>query len=379
LFLQECFVQKSRSLFAIALTLAVTAAGVSAAQAAAPAPTPVVKHVLSVPAQNPSPAFRHLFDARRPGATPAATATSGYLAAFVGTNGSLYTYSPASGLVDLSYAVAAGTSPAVAASPDGGYEIAFNAPNGYLYTYGSTGLVNTFQTIQAGTSPGITGLYGATGGYQIAYHHTDGALWVYGAAGDANTTEGILAGTSPAIADSPLGGYLVDFVADTNLLYTWSSAGHYFNTSQGLWPGTNPAITALSGPVNAYELTFEARTASKLIMYGTAVQVNTQLTMKAGTDSSISTAPNGQSVEVAFQASDGDLETYSNTSGETYPGLSMAADASPAITTIASAAGGGYEIAYETSSGDFATYGISSEGSVNTLQGVKADTNPSIA
>jgi surface antigen len=82
----------------------------------------------------------------------------------------------------------------------------------------------------------------------------------------------------------------------------------------------------------------------------------------------------GPAYEVAFQANNGYLYTFSSISGAANLQQGMKAGTSPSIAALA---GGGYEEAFQANTGNLIVYG--SGGNINTGQGMMASTSPSIA
>ena len=78
--------------------------------------------------------------------------------------------------------------------------------------------------------------------------------------------------------------------------------------------------------------------------------------------------------EVAFQANNGNLYSFSSTSGATEYQLGMMPGTSPSIAALSS---GGYEMAFQANTGDLFVVGAG--GSYDTGQGMMAGTGPGIA
>ena len=162
-----------------------------------------------------------------------------YEVAFQANTGSLYTYSPFAGTINLNLGMMASTSPSTAAV-SGGYEIAFQSNTGSLYAVGAAGSNNLGLGVMTGTSPSIAA---GAGGYEIAFQANTGSLYTYSpSAGAVNLNLGVLAGTSPSIAAVP-GGYEIAFQANTGSLYAVGAAGSS-NLNLGVMAGTSPSIAA---------------------------------------------------------------------------------------------------------------------------------------
>lgn len=78
----------------------------------------------------------------------------------------------------------------------------------------------------------------------VAFQANTGELFTYSAtAGVVNTTEGMWPGTNPSIAGLATGGYVTAFNANTGELFTDSTTSGVLNTTEGLKTGTSPSIT----------------------------------------------------------------------------------------------------------------------------------------
>ena len=253
-----------------------------------------------------------------------------YGVAFEANTNLLYTYDPQTNThEDVNLGMAAGTSPAIAASPSGGYEVAFQANTGHLFIYNPQTNTNT------------------------------------------DTNLGMAAGTSPAIAASPSGGYEVAFQANTGHLFIYNpqTDGHT-DADLGMEAGTSPSIT---GDGTGYDVALQANT-GHLLSYNPATNshVDSGLGMEAG--SSPSVAPGN---EIAFQASTGHLFIY-QVSGNSHvdTDLGMEAGTSP---SIAGSASGGYEVEFQANTDHLYTYIPSTNASTNVNLGLDTGSSPSIA
>jgi hypothetical protein len=265
---------------------------------------------------------------------------------------------------------------ASAASQPGSFEVAYQASDGNLATYGpanGSATADLGLAMMPGSSPAIALLpVGFEEAYQAADSSTDvtGASWRGGAFGP------VQGAISPAIVPLPGGsgngglvvaGKVQDDLA-TNNFVTFRQT----NTGQGIKPGISPAMAAMPG--GTFEVAFQASN-GHMWTYSPVHGVHPLgLGMMAGTSPAIA-AQAGGSYVVAFQANTGYLWTYSSTSGPKDLGLGMKAGTSPAITALA---GGGYEIAFQANTGYLWTYS-SARRATDLSLGMKAATSPAIS
>ncbi|HLW03053.1 MAG TPA: CHAP domain-containing protein [Ktedonobacterales bacterium] len=283
------------------------------------------------------------------GTTPAIADTAdGYMVAYHGTNGDLWTYDVAmSRATDTGQGMAPGTSPSIAAgvytgtgaNVSGGWEVAFpaNVSGNYMYFYEfQAGPLAGNQGLETGTSPAITYV---SNNYQEAFAAAGtGNLIVYGSNQNGNTGQGLYPGTSPSIS-APFNGsnFEVAFNANTSggMLYTYNSSGSVTTpTSNSIATGTSPAITALALTNSTYETVFQGSTGT-LWIYGDAGNGNTSLGMASGTSASISADGDGSNNSwFAYQnQSNNHLYTIQGANGQiTDTQQGMVSSTSPSIS-----------------------------------------------
>lgn len=202
-----------------------------------------------------------------------------------GTNeGTLYTFSPATGAVNLGLGVEADTSPS---DYDG--NIAFVAGGVHsheLWAYWKGTAKALGYSVVAGSSPSLEGEV-------IAFDH-GGSLWTYNiATGVAeNHGFGIQTGTSPSIASFPeLGGYVVAFQANgvhKGELWTFSPHVGGQGLSLGMYEGTSPSIAPRYPTSDTFEIAFEANTTALWTYDSKTGAKNNELGMYPGTSPSVS-------------------------------------------------------------------------------------------
>ncbi len=296
--------------------------------------------------------------------------------AYQGDNGDLWTAPWTGGGTNLGLAMAAGTSPSIAALAGGGYEVAFHSTDGDLWVTSSAGggATNLGLAMMAGTSPSITGL--ASGGYEVAVQTTAGYVGMVGAAGPLTISVPMAAGTSPAIGASPLeGSYDVAWQASTGDLWTYTPINGGDNTNFGMMAGTSPSIVGQAG--GGWEVAFQANTGNlwTTLSTGGNTGINRNLGMLAGTSPSIGGSPSGY-YDVAFQANTGVLWTDTAFGDRFDLNLGMDSDTtSPAITALP---GSAYEVAFRANTG---TLWITpaTGGGTNLGLGVMEGTSPAFA
>ncbi len=207
----------------------------------------------------------------------------------------------------------------------------------------------------------------------VAFQANTGELFTYSAtAGLMNTTEGMWPGTNPSIAGLATGGYVVAFNANSGELFTDSTTSGVHNTTEGLKTGTNPSVAALTN--GSYVVAFQANTGELFTYSPTTGIVDTTEGMKPGSSPSVAALTNGSYV-VAFQANTGELFTYSPTTGIVDTTEGMWPGTSPSIAGLP---GGGYVVAFNANSGELFTDSTTS-GVHNTTEGLKTGTSPSVA
>ena len=246
------------------------------------------------------------------------------------------------------------------------------APNPQWYTTGT--LIGGTLTVSGMSVIGVVHApmhsVGSAGAGEVAFQANDPNhdLIEYGSAGNVNTGQGIAPGTSPSIT-TVSGGHEMAFQANdpNHDLIVYGSAGN-INTGQGMAPGTSPSITAASG---GYEVAFQANNGNLYTFSSTTGPANTGQGMAAGTSPSITALPNG-GYEEAFQANTGNLIVVGS-AGNVNTGQGMAPGTSPSITAVS----GGYEVAFQANNGNLYTFS-STTGAANTGQGMTAGTSPSI-
>jgi hypothetical protein len=261
-----------------------------------------------------------------------------YKAAFQGSNGNLFMYTPSGGSVNTGYGMKAGTNPSITPLEDG--VIAFQGNTGTLWTYESGGpVVNTGYAMAAGTSPSITvvpDLYWRfPARYPVAFQSNTGALWVYEeGVGLLKTELGMAPGTSPVVValDSPGHRYAVLFQANTGAMWIYEPFGTVASTGYGMAAGTSPGATSLSG--GKWAGSFQANTGQLWLYEPGGTVASTGLGMQSGSspsESAISEYPYYRPYEIAFFANTSQLWTYEPGGAIVNGLLGSAANTSPAV------------------------------------------------
>lgn len=273
---------------------------------------------------------------------------------------------------------------------------AFQANTGELLTYaapeytGEKGVPRkTYDSMEAGTSPSVTGSGGEGYDYVVAFHAAgSNLLWTYsspyGSTGGASTGLGMEPGTSPSIATTPSNHYIVAFNAlGSGHLWIYESCAtareggcgtSAYETPLGMEPGTSPSITSASeGGIVA----FHAAGSGRLWFYNTRTRVGqeTNQGLEPGTNPAV-TGLEGGGFEAAFHANGvGNLYLYSSSNGPASTGLGMEPHTSPSIARL----GTGWKAAFHASAtGYLWTYESSGSGT-NTYDEMKPGTSPSIS
>jgi hypothetical protein len=299
---------------------------------------------------------------------------AGVHAAFQAADGTVHNYA-ATGDAPLKQAMMAGTNPSVA-PVSGGAETAYQSTTGFLMVTGPSGTRNTGLGMMAGTSPSITAL--AAGGFAVAFQANTEFLWTYTSANVAkNLGLGMNAGSSPSITQVANGSVQIAFEANTNELWQTSGSGSTARTLKlGMAAGTSPSITAM--PTSGYMIAVQANSGLLWTFTSTgatatgATSVNQSLGMMGGTSPSIAASASG-GYGVAFQANTGTLWTFVSGVGAKDQGRNVMSGTSPAIVGVP----GGYETAYQADTGAFEVTGAA--GDVDPQQGAAAGTSPDIA
>jgi hypothetical protein len=296
----------------------------------------------------------------------------GYEIASQASSADLSLSSSAGTMDQTTLAMAAGTSPAIAATPSGGWVAAFQASTTDLTIYTSAGVVDqTTLAMAADTSPAIAML--PSGSWVVAFQANTTDLYTYTSAGTAtNTTLGMLARTSPAIAASASGSWVVAFQANTTDLVTYTSAGTFDKTTLGMLSGTSPAITSLTD--GSWVVAFQANTADLYTYTSAGTATNTTLGMLAGTSPAIAgTLVGGWAI--AYQANTNNLSVYTSAGAlRSTTAQAMAPGTSPAITVLPY---GEWVASYQASTNNLYTY--TSAGTLtNTSRGMLGGTSPAI-
>ncbi len=274
---------------------------------------------------------------------------------------------------------------------------AFQANTGELLTYaapeytGEKGIPRkTYDSMEAGTSPSVTGSGGEGYNYVVAFHAAgSNLLWtyssLYGSTGGASTGLGMEPGTSPSIAAA---GSTSDYVVAFNALgsgHLWiyescatareggcGSSAH--ETPLGMEPGTSPSIASTSeGDIVA----FHAAGSGRLWFYNTRTRVGqeTNQGLEPGTNPAV-TGLEGGGFEAAFHAAGvGNLYLYSSSGGPASTGLGMEPHTSPSIARL----GTGWKAAFHASSTGYLWTYESSGAGTNTYDGMSPGTSPSIS
>ena len=277
--------------------------------------------------------------------------------------------------------VAAGTSPAVAASPAGDFKVAWTAANDHLWTIDQAGhRTDTMTLVRAGTSPAITALSG--GGYEIAFTGAaDGQLWETGPDGVFRVAAGGVAvapGTSPAIAASPAGGFEIAMHAGGSgdlMIVTTEGVAH--DTGRQLAAGTSPALAALA--TGGFEVAFTGADGKlwRAGPDGVFALAGGGIAVAAGTSPAITASPGG-GFAIAVHASGSDdvwiarnADTAASASGKR-----LAAGTSPAIAAVSP---GIYQVLYQAAGSAELTMLQPDGMAIGTGVAMTAATSPAIA
>jgi hypothetical protein len=234
---------------------------------------------------SPAGTLQDLGMSMRPGTSPGITPVPGghYEIAYQATDGTLHT-TGFLGTTGWGVAVSGKTSPSITAlgGATGGYEVAFNDANGDLWTASSSAPGQSQDlglAMAAGSSPGIAAIERG-GDAEIAYQGADHTLYTTGHFGTTRWGLGLNAKSSPSItavaAGGSDGGYEVAVEGANNDVWTAFSGG--FSQSQDLSrltmaADTSPAISALpsGGAVIAYHATSGAQWNAAVDPVGNAV------------------------------------------------------------------------------------------------------------
>jgi hypothetical protein len=186
--------------------------------------------------------------------------------------------------------------------------------------------------------------------------------------------------TSPSIAGSG-GGWIAAFQDNDNYLYIVTSAGVEYQTTLGMLPYTNPAITALAN--GGFVVAFQSNQGN-LYTYsvnGTSLYAiehgaknPTPYGMQSYTSPSIASYTDN-TWRVAFQTNDNDLYTYSSASIDYTSKMQMDPGSNPAITAEPD---GTYEVAFEANNDHLDVYHTGGT-NVDTDLGMESESSPSIS
>ena len=207
----------------------------------------------------------------------------------------------------------------------------------------------------------------STTGYEMAFEANTGNLWSVGSDNHGDWQQGMMPGTNPSITALTGGGYEMAFQANTGSLITIGAAGNK-NWQLGMMPGTSPSITTLGN--GSFEVAFQANTGN-LWSVGSDNHGDWQQGMMPGTNPSI-TALTGGGYEMAFQANTGSLITIGAAGNKNWQ-LGMMPGTSPSITTLGN---GSFEVAFQANTGNLWSVGSDNHG--DWQQGMMPGTNPSI-
>lgn len=272
---------------------------------------------------------------------------------------------------------------------------AFQANTGELLTYeapqysGEAGFPRrTYDSMEAGTSPSVTGSGGTGWKYVIAFHAAGSQLlWTYsssyGSTGGASTGLGMEPGTSPSIASSG-SDYVVAFNAlGSGHLWIYESCAENrsgrcttvaYETPLGMEPGTSPSVAETSsGDVVA----FHAAHSGRLWFYNTKTKVGqeTNQGLEPGTNPAIAGLEHG-GFEAAFHAAGvGELYLYSSSNGPASTNLGMEPHTSPSIAKL----GTGWKAAFHAAGTGYLWTYDSSGSATDTYDEMKPSTSPSIS
>ena len=257
---------------------------------------------------------------------------SDYEAAYHGVDGHLWLVAPDGTGTDTGQAMAAGTSPSIAATGSRAFTVAFQASNSVLTTYSSVdGAHSLGLPMDPGTSPSAT-LDSA--GVAIAYVDPNGHLSVF----------------------DPVFGY-----------------GGY---GLAVAPGSSPAITYMLGSPNSYRIVYQGADHGVRTADSSGAQSDTLLTSAATSSPAITTLPTGE-IDIALNASDGTVKVVSmaGSGSGTNTGARFEPGTSP---TIAPSTGGGVVAAWADPIGKVAFF-VSGGGVSVTGLGTDPGTSPAWA
>jgi hypothetical protein len=167
------------------------------------------------------------------------------------------------------------------------------------------------------------------------------------------------------------------FTASNGDLAITIGAGSIY-TQDPIATGTSPSIADLGG--NNYEAAFQATNGDLETYSNTAGVADTGYAMKPGTSPSIAAYSGGGWV-IAFQGFDGSMQIDTSAGKHIDPLQGMDAGSSP---SVAATPGGGYEVAYQINTNDLHTDAFSSltdtTGTINDPSlGMASGTNPAVA
>jgi|SRR5579875_1306684 len=143
------------------------------------------------------------------------------------------------------------TSPAMTSTASGGWQLMFQANVHTLFWLDPTSqpcgsnVCNTNQGMNVSSSPSVTELSNGTlaAAFQNNTSSYDLNTWSSSNIGvSTNTEQQMWPNSSPAIVGTPQDGEWVAFMANNSALCDWSYQNGTWQTGQGMWGGSNPAI-----------------------------------------------------------------------------------------------------------------------------------------
>ncbi len=281
----------------------------------------------------------------------------------------LWDYTQATGAKGPIGDMMAGTSPSIATLPNGGWVAAYQGATGRLFTASSSGAgTGPDGDMKAGTSPSIASL--PNGGWVAAYQGASGRLFTASSSGAGTGPDGdMMAGTSPSITALSNGGWVAAYQGPSGRLFTASSSGAGTGPDGDMKAGTSPSITATSATV--WAIAYQGASGRLFTASSSGAGTGPDGDMKAGTSPSITALSSGGWV-AAYQGASGRLFTASSSGAGTGPDGDMMAGTSPSITATSATA---WTIAYQGASSNMWEYN-SSGTSVDSVTTMAAGTSP---
>jgi hypothetical protein len=203
----------------------------------------------------------------------------------------LWDYTQATGAKGPIGDMMAGTSPSITALSNGGWVAAYQGASGRLFTASSSGAgTGPDGDMKAGTSPSITAL--SNGGWVAAYQGASGRLFTASSSGAGTGPDGdMMAGTSPSITALSNGGWVAAYQGASGRLFTASSSGAGTGPDGDMRAGTSPSVTATSA--TAWAIAYQGASSNMWEYTSSGTSSNSATTMVAGTSPGITALTNG--------------------------------------------------------------------------------------